>query len=392
MTSWDAVQSFMRDKKIDGWLLYDFRGNNPILAQVLPGKRWTTRRAILHVPATGEPVLLVHGIDEHQFDSVTVKREKFLSWRDLQDWLKRCLAGAKNVAMEYVPGGALPVVSIIDAGTVEMVRSIGVNVVSSADLVQVCVAKWSPKAHEEHFRASKQVAAIKDEAFGLIRDRLAKGQPVDEYQVQQHIIGRFQAEDLEAAEPPIVAVNAHSGDPHFEPSAKNPSQIHKGDWVLIDLWARRPGLEHTFSDITWVGFAGKDVPAKHSEVFNVVKAARDAAVTLAKNAWTQRKALQGWELDEAARKEIIGAGYERFIRHRTGHSLSPGPAVHGLGVNIDNLETHDSREVLPGIGFTIEPGVYLPEFGVRLEINVYVDPQAGPTITSCIQDGIVALA
>lgn len=387
----DAVQQFMAEQKIDGWLVYDFRGNNPILARLLPGKRWTTRRAVLFIPATGQATLLVHGIDEHQFDGVSVAREKYLSWNDLHEWLKTKLSGMQRVAMEYAPGATLPVVSIVDAGTVELVRSFGVEVVSSANLIQVCVACFSGEALEAHKTASARVGRIKDDAFKLIAERLAGGKPVSEYDVQQSIVTAFKASGLEATESPIVAVNAHAGDPHYEPSASSPTPIRRGDWVLIDLWARTPGEQNIYSDITWVGFAGKDVPARHKEVFQVVRAARDASLQGAVQAWKKGERVQGWQLDDAARNVIIDAGFEKYIRHRTGHSLSPGPMVHGIGMNLDNLETHDTREMLPGLGFTIEPGIYLPEFGVRLEINVYVDPKSGPVVTSVLQDEIVLI-
>jgi len=387
-----AVQQYMADQKIDGWLIYDFRGNNPILARLLPGKRWTTRRAVLFIPKMGQPVLLAHGIDEHQFDGVSVTREKYLSWNDLHAWLRSKLAGMQRVAMEYAPGATLPVVSIVDAGTVELVRAFGVEVVSSANLIQVCVACFSREALEAHKTASVRVGAIKDSAFRLIGERLTAGKPVTEYDVQQNIVAAFAAAGLEATEPPIVAVNAHSGDPHYEPSATSPTPVRRGDWVLIDLWARAPGEQNIYSDITWVGFAGKDVLPRHQEVFRIVRAARDAALQRAVGAWKKGERIQGWQLDDAARGVIIDAGYEKSIRHRTGHSLSPGPMVHGIGMNLDNLETHDTREMLPGLGFTIEPGIYLPEFGVRLEINVYVDPKTGPVVTSVLQDEIVLIA
>ncbi|HEY3244310.1 MAG TPA: M24 family metallopeptidase [Phycisphaerae bacterium] len=386
-----AAQQFMREQHIDGWLVYDFRGNNPVLAQLLPGKRWTTRRAVLFIPVSGEPVLLFHGIDEEQFKGAAVRSERYLTWREFREWLARCVSGAPRVALEYVPGAILPVASIVDAGTVELIRSLGVEVVSSANLIQVTVACWSPTAREAHGRASAQVAKIKDDAFALIRERLASGRAVNEYEVQQFIVQQFAAAGLESSEPPIVSVNAHSGNPHFEVSAAAPATIQRGDWVLIDMWARAPGDEHVFSDITWVAYAGREVPPRHREVFAAVRAARDGVVRRVQQAWQARERMQGWQLDDVARNTIVAAGFEAYVRHRTGHSLSPGPAVHGLGVNLDNLETHDTREVLPGIGFTVEPGIYLPEFGVRLEINMFVDPQRGPTITSCVQDEVVLL-
>jgi len=391
MASFAAAQAYMRDQKIDGWLVYDFRGSNAVLPQLLPGKRWTTRRALLFVPAAGEAVLLVHGIDQPQFRDVPVRQEAYLSWRDLIAWLANTTAGRARIAMEYSPGGILPVVSMVDAGTVELVRALGVEVVSSANLIQACVATWLAEARAGHEAASADVGRIKDEAFALIRQRIAAGKPVSEYEVQQQILQGFAAAGLETSEPPIVAVNAHSGDPHFEVSADAPAPIRRGDWVLIDLWARRPGDENIYSDITWVGFVGDRVPPKQQEVFNAVKAARDASLQRAVQAWQAGERLQGWQLDDAARQVIIAAGYERYIRHRTGHSLSPGPLVHGLGVNLDNLETHDTRDVLPGLGFTIEPGIYLPEFGVLLEIDVFMDPQRGPTVTSVVQNEVVLL-
>lgn len=388
----DAVQSYMREQRIDAWLLWDFRGSNSIFAQVLPGKRWTTRRALLLIPAHGDASLLTHGIDHHQFNGVEVPKELYLSWRDLHAWLGKKLGGLTRVAMEYAPGGGLPVVSIVDGGTIELIRSLGHEVVSSANLIQVCVARWPEEAVAAHKSASSDVDKIKNEAFQFIREQIAAHRTVHEHEVQQFIMKRFEQSNLVASEAPIVAVNAHSGDPHYEPSEKNPTPICRGDWVLIDLWARRPKDPAVFSDITWVGFVGKDVPAKHREVFNVVKNARDRVVERAVAAWKNKETIQGWQLDEVARATIIDAGYSKFIRHRTGHSLSPGPMVHGVGFNLDNLETHDTREMLPGLGFTIEPGIYLPEFGVREEINVYVDPVSGPTVTSGIQTEPILIA
>lgn len=387
----DILQPYMREQRIDAWLLYDFRGNNPIFGSLLTGRRWTTRRAALLIPAVGTPVLLGHSIDHNQFAGVPVAFDTYLTWGDFREWLARRLAGCTRVAMEYAPGGALPVVSIVDAGTVELVRSLGVEVVSSANLIQLSAAVWSEAGVEQHRLASRQVAEIKDAAFALIGQKLAAGHRVLETDVQSFIVSRFAEAGLEANEPPIVAVNAHSGDPHYEPSEKTPTEIRRGDWVLIDLWARRPGRENIFSDITWVGLAGDGPSARQREVFEVVRRARDAVVQRAQAAWRGREALAGWQLDDVARHIIVEAGFGAYVRHRTGHSLSPGEMVHGLGFNLDNLETHDTRQMLPRLGFTVEPGIYLPEFGVRLEINVYVDPQQGPVVTSPIQNEIVLI-
>lgn len=387
----NALQHEMHEQRIDAWLIYDFRGNNSVLAQLLPGKRWTTRRAFLLLPAAGQPVVLSQSIDAHNFSSAPCPVETYLGWTDLHDWLARRLAGLRRVAMEYSPGNALPVVSIADAGMVELVRALGAEVVSSADLIQTGVARWSPAACETHAVASRKVADIKDDAFRFIAQALAAGQSIHEHDVQRRIQQRFAADGLQFPDGPIVAVNANAGNPHYEPSAERPVAIRRGDWVLIDLWARAPGDENIYSDITWVGFAGPRVPDAHQNVFDVVKNARDAALHRARQAWSAREPVQGWQLDDAARTVIVAAGFERAIRHRTGHSLSPGPLVHGLGMNLDNLETRDTRRMLPGIGFTIEPGVYLDDFGVRSEINVYVDPQRGPVVTSCVQDRVVII-
>ena len=379
----------MQDRKIDAWLVYDFRGNNPILSQLLPGKRWTTRRVLMLIPARGEPRLLVHHIDHGQFKGTDIQLDLYLSWMDLHAWLTRHLTRISKVAMEYAPGGLLPVMGIVDAGTVELVRSFDVEVVSSADLVQVSIAVWSHAAVEGHTKSSTDCARIMAGAFDLIRHRLSSGVPVNEYEVQQWIVSEFRSANLETADAPIVGVNGHAGDPHFEVSPSSPSRIERGDWILIDLWARQPGEEHIFSDITWVAYAGQDVPDRHRRVFEAVKSARDAGVARAIDGWTKDEPVHGWEVDQASRDKIIAAGFADGIRHRTGHSLSAGPKVHGMGVNIDNLETHDTRLLLPGIGFTIEPGAYYSDLGVRLEINVYMHPTNGPVVTSCIQDDIV---
>ncbi|HMN41332.1 MAG TPA: M24 family metallopeptidase [Phycisphaerales bacterium] len=409
----DDLQTYMHDQRIGGWLIWDFRGSNSTLARLLPlpkghptGRRHLTRRAALWIPARGEPVLLSHGIDSVAFHDAAligggkVKTDLYLTWQQLWAWVNaRVGESGGRVAMEYAAGGALPVVSVVDAGTVEMVRSCGAEVVSSANLIQVCIARWSAAALESHEWASKEVARIKDSAFDLIRTRLAANQRVTEWDVHQHIHTLFKQANLETPDGPIVAANAHGADPHFEVSETSPAEIKRGDFILLDLWARRPGDEHIFSDITWVAWAasmpGAPVPERHRKVFEAVKAGRDAAVALAQARWNAKQPVQGWELDDAARTVIEKAGYGQYIKHRTGHSLSAGPMVHGVGVNIDNLETHDTRELLPGVGFTVEPGVYIPDgpdgpgFGVRLEINVYADPTAGPRVTSCIQNEIV---
>src|SRR3954452_20002704 len=293
----ESVQRFMRQQRIDAWLLYEFRGSNPVFAQLLPGDRFTTRRIMLFIPAEGEPELLVHQIDASQFHDVSLKTQQYLAWQDLHGWLKARVKGGRRVAMEYSPQNALPVVSVTDAGTIELVRACGAGeIVSSADLIQVCVAQWDDAAQRNHAQASSDVARIKDEAFDLIRRTLAKNERVTELDVQQFILRRFSEAGLETPDGPIVATNAHGGDPHFEVSTISPSPIARGDWVLVDLWARVPGDANIFSDITWVGCAGEPSP-KQREVFDVVKAARDHCVERAKLAWQAKEEIHGWQLD-----------------------------------------------------------------------------------------------
>lgn len=392
----------MARERIDAWLLYDFRCSNPAFVRLIGGRRHLTRRVALLVPskpsgggdvgAVGGAVLICSRIDQTHLKDLAVRTRTYVTWGEFQAVLREELvaAGCARVAMEYAPGGALPAASVVDAGTIELVRSMGVEVCSSADVVQASVARWGDDALAAHRVASAQVAEIKDEAFGFIGAKLRAGESVHELAVAEFIRGRFREAGLEWPDGPIVAANAHAGDPHFEPTPDRSVAIVRGDWVLIDLWARRPGEANIFSDITWVGCCGEPT-ARQREVFEVVRGARDGALRLARERWSRGHGVQGWELDDAARGVIERAGFRDAIRHRTGHSLSSGTMVHGLGMNLDNLETRDTRRMLVGTGFTIEPGVYLEDFGVRLEINVYVDAAEGPVVTSCVQDEIVRI-
>jgi Xaa-Pro aminopeptidase len=386
MTRLPLIQQYLLDQRLDGWLVWDFRGSNAVLSQLVTAGTHRTRRAALWIPATGEPVLISSEIDAPQYARAGVRVERYVSWPQLIDRLRTALAGARGVAMEYLPGGLLPVVSVVDAGTVEMIRSFGIEVASSADVIQVAVAAWSDQARRDHDVASAKVGAAKDAAFAMIAQSLAQGRDVTERAVQRMIQDRFRADGLELPDGPIVGVNEHSADPHFEPTDENTRLIRRGDWVLIDLWARVPGDQNVYADITWVGFAGDRVPDEHAKVFHVVRAGRDAALAAATEGWRRRRDVLGCDLDDACRTVIETAGFGHAILHRTGHSLSPGPKVHGVGMNLDNLETRDTRRMLPGVGFTIEPGIYLQRFGVRSEINVHVHPEHGPQVTSGIQD------
>ena len=387
----ERAQAYMREQAIDAWLLYDFRNSNPVFWQLLGTREATSRRNFILVPQRGEPRLLAHGLDKLLFGGAPFAMETYTSWQEMGAWLRRALEAANRAAMEYSPGGAIPMHSWVDAGTVEQVRALGVEVVSSANLFQVAAASWSDAALASHRRACEAVLAVKDEAFAYITEKLRAGDAVDEYEVQQFIREQFSARGLVTDHGPIVAVNAHSGDPHFEPSADEHAPIRQGDWVLIDLWAKEPGPDGIFCDVTWVGYVGEDVPERHREVYEAVAGARDAVVERLEQAWQDGETLQGWQADQVARDHIAEAGYGDYFVHRTGHSMGPSPTPHALGVNLDNLETHDTREILPGVGFSVEPGIYLPEFGVRSEIDVYMDPDAGPTVTTAIQREIIRI-
>ncbi|HYD02502.1 MAG TPA: M24 family metallopeptidase [Phycisphaerales bacterium] len=383
------AQRYMADQRIDGWLVYDFRNNNPIIARIVGKKLHLTRRVWWLLPQRGSPTILCSVIDESSFVAAGMGVSTYIGWADMQVKVSALLAGlgGRRVAMEYAPGGVLPTAGVVDAGTIEFVRSQGVEVVSSADVVQLYAAAWREKGLSGHRRASELTHGVMKDAWGFLGAELKKG-PVQERAVQKFITGRFDALGLEYPDDPIVSVNANSGSPHYGPDEKHSSPIRPGDWVLIDLWARIPGDEHVYSDITWTGFCGsrEKLPAEHLKVFNTVRDARSASVSEAQRAWKEGRQAEGWQLDEAARAVIIGAGYGQFIKHRTGHSLSPGALVHGIGMNLDNLETRDTRRMMPGTGFTVEPGVYTTAFGVRNEINVFVDPVSGPVVTSCVQD------
>ena len=317
------LQKYMADQRIGGWLVWDFRGSNNVLARLLPlpanhptGRRFTTRRAALWIPMKGAPVLLAHGIDRGSFEThgckllsgEPVKIEGYLTWQELWQWVAgRLLEGGGKVAMEYSARGELPVVGVVDAGTVEMVRSCGAEVVSSANLIQVCIACWTTGALESHEWASREVGRIKDEGFAFMRARLAAGTKVTERDVQLHILDLFKKAGLETPDGPIVGVNEHGADPHFEVSATDSAEIRKGDWILVDLWARRPGDQHVFSDICWVAYAaptsGAAVPERHRKVFETVKSAQSAAVRLAQQRFAAKQSVQGWELED--RKSVV---------------------------------------------------------------------------------------
>jgi Xaa-Pro aminopeptidase len=318
------------------------------------------------------------------------QRLVYRSWRELESHLASVLKGARRVAMEYSPRAAIPYVSRVDGGTLELVRACGPEVVTSADLVQEFEARWTPDQKALHDRAARDTLLAKDEAFALIRERLAAGMPVKESEVQAFISSRFDARGLFTDHPCIVAVNEHASDPHFETSSgPDDREIKKGDLVLIDLWAKVANDPRAvYYDATWMAYCGPSVPPRIVEVWEAVRGARDAAVAFVENAVAERRSIRGAEVDDVSRNYIEQRGFGPHFLHRTGHSI--GYEVHGNGVNIDNLETRDERMLIPGICFSIEPGVYLPEFGVRSEIDMYVG-EGTAEVTGDIQRELLKL-
>jgi Xaa-Pro aminopeptidase len=370
-----AVQKAIRELGLDGWLLYDFRGLNILARRVLGlnPEHILSRRWFYFVPAQGEPRKLVHQIEQGALDAYPgEKKTVYLRWQELEQGVKNLVAGAKRVAMEYVPRNANPYVSRVDAGTVELVRSFGVEVVPSGDLVQWFEATWDDAQEKMHFEAAVHTRSAFEAAFDLIRERVKGGGSVSETEVQRRILDHFEQHNLETDHPPIVGVGPHSADPHYAPGAGHDAPIQAGDFVLVDLWAKLKKPRAVFSDLTRVAFVGKEVPERFEKVFQVVRQARDAGIERVRRAYASKETLQGWQVDDATRKVIEDAGYGKYFCHRTGHSI--GQETHGNGANMDNLETHEERRVLPRTCFSIEPGIYLPgEFGVRSEVNVYVD-------------------
>jgi Xaa-Pro aminopeptidase len=388
-----GIQKALAEERIDGWLLYDFRGTNPIARSVIgfDESQIGTRRWFYLIPRTGQPVGILHAIEPHALRGAPGTTVLYRSWKELEGLLKTHLHSMKRVAMEYSPGAAIPYIGRVDAGTVEMVRAAGPEVVTSADLVQAFEARWTPEQKQLHDRAARDTMVAKDEAFALIKERLASGKAIKESEVQAFIAARFEARGLTTHHPCIVAVNEHASDPHFETKpGPDDREIKRGDLVLIDLWSKVAGDPRAvYYDATWMAYCGAVVPPRMREVWEAVKAARDAAVSFVTEAVAARRPLHGYEVDDVSRRVIEERGFGPYFLHRTGHSI--GYEVHGNGVNIDNLETRDQRRIIPGVCFSIEPGVYLPEFGVRSEIDMYVG-EGRAEVTGGIQRELLLLA
>jgi Xaa-Pro aminopeptidase len=387
-----SVQAALRQDGVDGWLLYDFRGINPIAGQLtgagLQGGHLATRRWFYLIPASGDPRGLTHVIEPATLAHLPGSVEFYGGRAQLETGLRRLLKGTRRVAMEYSPDCAIPYISRVDAGTIELVQRQGIDVVSSGNLVQRFVAVWHDAEIASHRAASERLHRVKDRAFEAVTSCVRNNTPTTEYDIQQRMVAWFAEEGLVSDSPPNVSCAENAGNPHYLPTASLHRSIGRNELVLLDLWAKLDGPEAVFADITWMGFTGTDVPARFLQAFEVVRAARDAAVALVQRGARAGKEVRGWEVDREASGRLRAAGYGDRILHRTGHSL--GRSVHGDGVNMDDYETHDDRCLLPGTGFTIEPGVYFPDFGVRSEINMIVE-ERDAVVTGPLQTEILRL-
>jgi Xaa-Pro aminopeptidase len=368
----ERIQEALRRLGLDGWLFFDHHLRDPLAYRILQldEQHSPTRRWYYLIPANGEPRGMVHRIEPGMLDRLPGEKAPYSSWTTQSDGLKLMLAGCHRVAMQYSPRCAIPYVAMVDAGTLELVRDCGVEVVSSADLVQQFEACWNPAKLEAHLEAGRRVDRIRGEAFALVGARLANGAAISELEVKQFILERFAAASLFTDHGPIVAVNGNASNPHYEPDAAHNCPIRPGDLLLIDMWAKLNASDGVYYDITWTGYCGAAPPEKMLAVFGIVTQARDKAVECVVDAIASGRELRGFEVDDVARGYIRQAGYGESFFHRTGHSI--GADVHGAGANMDNLETHDERRVIPWTCFSIEPGIYLADFGIRSEVNVFV--------------------
>ena len=385
-----AIQAELKAGKMDGWLFYDHHHRDPIAARILGlgGNGMATRRWFYFIPSRGEPRKLVHKIEQGALDSLTGRKQVYSGWDELHAQLRKLLSGARKIAMQYSPENNIPYIGLVDAGTVELVRKLKKKVVTSADLVQKFEAVWTPEQLAWHLEAGEIVDRITSAAFERAAARVREGQPLTEYDLQLWILERFRANGLTTVDPPVAAVQPNNGNPHYEPKPNGSRPIRAGDLLLLDIWAKcdRPGS--VYYDITWVGYLGERVPEAYAKIFRIVRQARDRAIEFVREAMAHGRTVHGWEVDRAAREVIRKAGYAKYFVHRTGHSI--GQDVHGNGANMDGLETRDDRKIVPRTCFSIEPGIYLPEFGIRSEVNVYVG-ECEARVTGAIQDEILPL-
>lgn len=387
----EEIQAALREEQLDGWLFFDHHQRDPLAYRILKlsQERVATRRWYYFIPAQGDPKGLVHAIESGALHGLPGQICKYSSWTQQVEGLRGLLSGSGRIAMQYSPNCAIPYVSLVDGGTLELVRGTGVEIVSSANLVQFFEARWSAQQLEMHLEAGRRVDGVRAAAFQKIADALVAGRTITEWEVNRFIRSSFESSGLVTDHGPIVAVNSNMSDPHYEPEAQRSRDIRKGDAVLIDMWAKLDQPSAVFYDITWTGFCGSTPPEALQNVFQVVSEARDRAVERVQSAVTKREQICGFDVDDAARSYIKERGFGEYFFHRTGHSI--GEQVHGTGANMDNLETHDERRIIARTCFSVEPGVYLAEFGIRSEVNVYVG-ENDARVTGEAQQRLVTLS
>ena len=385
----ESIQSALCDAKLDGWLFFDHHERDPLAYRVLDLKGGlVSRRWYYWIPVSGLPRGLVHRIESGNLDSLPGEKAVYSTWREQTDGVRALLNGAKRVAMQYSPMCAIPYVANVDAGTVEMVRSLGAEVVSSAELIQLFEARWTPAMLEMHLEAGRKTDQVRREAFEMVGAALAKNQPVTEYAVQQFVLKRFADAGLVTNHPPIVGANANASNPHYCPTEQSCSPIRRGDLLLLDLWSKFNHPDAVYYDVTWMAFCGSEPTPRMEEIFAVVRDARDAGIRFVTESVAAGRGIKGFEVDDAVRGHIKKKGFARYFTHRTGHSI--GRETHGNGANMDNFESHDDRSVIPWTCFSIEPGIYLPEFGVRSEINMFIG-ERDARVTGEVQRELVLL-
>ena len=388
-----AIQSALTKYGLDGWLFYDFHNRDAIAARILKmdTKRFASRRWFYYIPANGEPQKLVHSIEPWRCDHLPGKKNIYLPWQQQHQLLKEILNGAKKIAMQYSPNNAIPYVSIVDGGTIDLIRSFGVEVCSSADLVSIFESHLSMEDYASHCKASESMQMIKDSAFKEIARRIKAGDNPTEYEIYEYMIELYKQENMICEDGPIVAINEHAADPHFEPQKDITTKIKEGDLVLIDLWAKKNEAGSIYYDITWMGYVGTEVPEKIENIFQIARGGRNAALDLVVKRFAEGKPVSGAEVDDACRKVIVDAGYGKYFIHRTGHNI--GEEVHGNGCHIDNLETKDERIIIPGTCFSVEPGIYMVDekMGFRTEIDVFVTDEGKVEVSGKQQDKVIAI-
>ena len=366
------AQRALADARVDGWLLYDFRGLNPVAAALMHLDGMTTRRAFAFIPTRGTPVAITHAIEQAPWRHWpgSWSKEIYSSWRSLEALLAKHVGG-KRVAMEYSAGDAVPYLDRVPAGVIEMVREAGATVVSSGELVSRFYASWDAGHIASHQRAAEEIATIAREALHLAGKRACSSEPLAEHELMAWIRARFDSAGLVTDHGPNVSVGLNAANPHYEPSADTPHVILMGEILLIDLWAKEP--EGVYADQTWMASIGP-VDKENLEIWNAIRDARDAAIAMVRDRAKAGDAVPGADVDDAARAVIESRGYGQYFTHRTGHSIDPRD-LHGSGPHLDNLETRETRLLVPGVAFSIEPGIYIPgRVGMRTEVNVYITP------------------